>query len=155
MSLVPYFIASNITASSISAKASALTAASGGSGLVGLYSAPTGLSNASLVASTTYTLASSGVSQNPTVSLALASGELQRGWYILAASNTSGTVSNSGNFIVSNLPILGSTSSGNPLGTYLNSQVRLITGVTSTLPSTLTGSTEASGTATTYFFLVY
>lgn len=155
MSLIPYFIASNITASSISAKASALTAASGGSGLVGLYSASTGLSNASLVASTTYTLASSGSGQNPTVSLTLASGELQRGWYVLAASNTAGTVTNSGNFIVYNVPILGSTSSGNPTGTYLNSQARLITGVTSTLPSTLTGSTEGSGATTPYFFLVY
>lgn len=155
MSLMPYFIASNITASSISAKGYGFTATSGGSGLVGLYSAPTGLSNASLVASTTYTLASSGSIQYPTVSLTLASGELQRGWYVLAASNTAGTVSNAGNCTIYNLPIFGSSSANNPVGTYFLSTSRVITGVTSALPSTLTGSTEATAAAVPSFFLIY
>ena len=155
MSLVPYFIASNITASSISAKSFSLIATSGGSGLVGLYSTPTGLNNASLVASTTYTLASSPSGQNSTVSLTLPSGELQRGWYVLAASNTSGTVSNSGNCAVYNMPIFGSSSANNPVGTYSLSATRIVTGVTSALPSTLTGSTETTATTAPYFFLVY
>ena len=155
MSLIPYFIASNIVASSISAKASGLQASSGGSGLVGLYSTPTGLSNASLVASTTYTLSSSGIGQNPLVSLTLASGVLQRGWYVLAASNTSGTVNNSSVYAVNNIPIFGSFSSNTPLGTYLFNNARLVTGVTSSLPLTLTGSIENTAVSCPHFFLVY
>jgi hypothetical protein len=156
MSLVPYYIGSKISGASISAKSTPLIATSGGSGLVGLYSTPTGLASATLVSSATYTLASSASQQSPVVSFSLASGELQSGWYIVAAVNTSGSVSNSGLFTVQNFSILGTSTAANVVGTYGLSSAKVITGVTSALPANLSGSTDGgSSTTIPLFFLIY
>jgi hypothetical protein len=153
MSLIPYFIASNISASSISAISNALSG-SGGAGLVGLYSVSEGVSSGTLVAESSYTTTTTPGSK--TVTLTLTSGEIQRGWYLVCAVNTAGTVSNSGSFAVYNQGVLGSLSSGAPAGTYAITSSLGITSVTS-LPSSLSASTVSAITATSApsFFLVY
>jgi len=151
MSLIPYFIASNISASTIDTVSNTSVGA-GGAGLVGLYSVSEGISSGILVAQGSYATTASPAAKAST--LTITSGELQRGWYLLCAVNTDGTVANSGALAVYNFGVLGSLTS--VVGTYSLTSSLGITGITS-LPSSLSSSTVSSITAASApsFFLVY
>lgn len=153
MSLIPYFIASNISASTIDT-VSNTSSGVGGAGLVGLYSVSEGISSGILVAQGSYATTASAAAKAST--LTITSGELQRGWYLLCAVNTAGTVANSGVLAVYNFGVLGSLTSGGVVGTYSLTSSLGITSVTS-LPSSLSSSTVSSITASSApsFFLVY
>ncbi|NBR96317.1 MAG: hypothetical protein EBT48_01720 [Verrucomicrobia bacterium] len=151
MSIVPYYISEYIP-SNVAAVSGTLAGASGG-GLVGLYSASTGLKSATLIAQGSYTTTTTPASKTVT----LATGGLSVGWYLLCAVNTIGTVTNNGGTWVQNFAILGTDGGSGPIGGYSSGGFSYaFTGIT-TLPTTFASSTLASitGNQAPYFFLRY
>jgi hypothetical protein len=149
-SIVPFYLDNGVTG--FQAVSNALGNVSGGPwGIkVGIYSADSGIYTASLIE--TLNLSISGTPNPRTATFVAAGANLGKGWYVLSAfwDGTGGAILNSGNYIVNNAPIIGTTTAQ---GTYIPSNYE-ITGLSSS-PATLSGVVLSSAVADCPYFFPY